>query len=152
MIITRHRSATLILVLAFTQGCTTLGPVPAAESNEGAGVPGPTASNPTTSSTADSRRSASARASRLGSIQDTTQLMLAQARTDRVAGRLDSAESTIERALRIEPNNPLLWIELGEIKLASGDRAQARTMGRRAMSLSGGDAAIENSARRLINL
>ena len=78
--------------------------------------------------------------------------MLAQARTDRVAGRLDSAESTIERALRIEPNNPLLWIELGEIKLASGDRAQARTMGRRAMSLSGGDAAIENSARRLINL
>lgn len=76
--------------------------------------------------------------------------MLLQARVDRVAGRLDVAESMIERALRIDPNNPLLWIELGEINLAAGNRAQARTMGSRALSLSGGNPSIENSARQLM--
>lgn len=76
--------------------------------------------------------------------------LLRQARSDRVAGQLASAESAIERALRIEPNDPWLWIELGEIKLAAGDGAQAAAMGRKALSLAGGDRSVETSARALL--
>ncbi len=46
------------------------------------------------------------------------------------------AAASIERALRIEPGNPLLWIELGKVRYAEGNYVQAENMGRRAVSLS----------------
>jgi hypothetical protein len=46
------------------------------------------------------------------------------------------AASSIERALRIEPGNPLLWIELGKVRYAEGNHVQAENMGRKAVSLS----------------
>lgn len=45
------------------------------------------------------------------------------------------AASSIERALRIEPGNPLLWIELGKVRQAEGNHVQAENMARRAASL-----------------
>ena len=45
------------------------------------------------------------------------------------------AASSIERALRIEPGNPLLWIELGKVRQAEGNHVQAENMGRKAASL-----------------
>lgn len=45
------------------------------------------------------------------------------------------AASSIERALRIEPGNPLLWIELGKVRQAEGNHVQAENMGRKAVSL-----------------
>ena len=47
-----------------------------------------------------------------------------------------AAAASIERALRIEPGNPLLWIELGKVRYAEGNHVQAENMGRRAASLS----------------
>nr|WP_298726295.1 hypothetical protein [uncultured Steroidobacter sp.] len=46
------------------------------------------------------------------------------------------AASSIERALRIEPDNPLLWIELGKVRQAEGNYVQAENMGRKAASMS----------------
>ena len=46
------------------------------------------------------------------------------------------AASSIERALRIEPANPLLWIELGKVRQAEGNYVQAENMGRKAASMS----------------
>jgi hypothetical protein len=46
------------------------------------------------------------------------------------------AASSIERALRIEPGNPLLWIELGKVRQAEGSYVQAENMGRKAVALS----------------
>ncbi|WP_380597572.1 hypothetical protein [Steroidobacter flavus] len=46
------------------------------------------------------------------------------------------AASSIERALRIEPANPLLWIELGKVRQAEGNYVQAENMGRKAAALS----------------
>ena len=46
------------------------------------------------------------------------------------------AASSIERALRIEPGNPLLWIELGKVRQAEGNYVQAENMGRKAVSMS----------------
>lgn len=59
------------------------------------------------------------------------------------------AASSIERALRIEPGNPLLWIELGKVRQAEGNHVQAENMGRRAASLTNAPGA-SSAAWRLI--
>ncbi len=43
------------------------------------------------------------------------------------------AAANIERALRIEPENPLLWIELAKIRQAEGNSTQAETLAKRAL-------------------
>ena len=70
----------------------------------------------------------------------------AQART----GNYEPAAATLERALRIEPENPILWIELGQVRLDEGNAAQADGMGHKALALAAGDARAQASAWRLI--
>ena len=60
------------------------------------------------------------------------------------------AASSIERALRIEPDNPLLWIELGKVRLAEGNYVQAENMGRKAVSMSVNAPRAQSAAWRLI--
>jgi cytochrome c-type biogenesis protein CcmH/NrfG len=67
-----------------------------------------------------------------------------------VGGDYGQAAATLERALRIEPDNPLVWIELGRIRLAENNGAQADAMGRKALALATGDPAAQSSAWRLI--
>jgi Flp pilus assembly protein TadD len=76
--------------------------------------------------------------------------LLEQARSEREAGSLVAAAAAVERALRIAPNDPDLWIELGEIKLAAGDREQAEMMARKALTLAGSDRAVAERANRLL--
>lgn len=52
--------------------------------------------------------------------------------------------------MRIEPDNPLLWIELGRVRLDAGDSGQANSMGHKALALSTGDPQAQASAWRLI--
>ena len=44
--------------------------------------------------------------------------LLESAEQERQSGKVDIAASTIERALRMEPKNALLWSRLAEIRLA----------------------------------
>jgi predicted Zn-dependent protease len=60
------------------------------------------------------------------------------------------AAGTIERALRIEADNPLLWIELGKVRYASGNYSQAEHTARKALSLSTGDLKTQSAAWQLI--
>jgi Tfp pilus assembly protein PilF len=76
--------------------------------------------------------------------------LLEQSRNERAAGDFSAATVSIERALRIEPNDPSLWIELAEIKAAEGDRNQAETMARKALTLAGSDRSIRQRAERLL--
>jgi Flp pilus assembly protein TadD len=74
-----------------------------------------------------------------------------QAHTQASAGEFPAAGATLERALRIEPDNPLLWIELGRLQMMQeGNAAQADGMGRKALALATGDAAAQASAWSLI--
>ncbi len=73
-----------------------------------------------------------------------------QAHTQAAAGNFEVAAGSIERALRIEPNNPLLWMELGNVRQAEGNYAQAENLGRKALSLATGDPRAQSSAWRLI--
>jgi Flp pilus assembly protein TadD len=79
-----------------------------------------------------------------------SQALLAQSRGHQSAGRYDQAAASIERALRIEPRQPVLWLELGNIRLKEGDYAQAESLGRKALSLSGGDTELTARAEQLI--
>jgi uncharacterized protein HemY len=65
-------------------------------------------------------------------------------------GDLVGASSTLDRALRIEPNNPLLWIELGRLRLAENDAHQAEGCGRKALALASGDHGTQAQAGRLL--
>jgi tetratricopeptide (TPR) repeat protein len=76
--------------------------------------------------------------------------LVAQARTQANGGAFDAAGATLERALRIEPDNPLLWIELGRLQLQQGNAAQADGMGRKALALAAGDPQAQASAWRLL--
>ncbi len=84
---------------------------------------------------------------RLGSA---SQALVAQAHQQSGSGDYTAAAATLERALRIEPDNPLLWTELGRIRMGESNPAQADAMGRKALSLATGDPAAQSSAWHLI--
>lgn len=76
--------------------------------------------------------------------------MLQQSRTQRAAGSLPTAKASLERALRLDPNNPEIWVELGEIELQTGNTSQAATMARKALSLAGRNGSVASRAERLL--
>ncbi len=76
--------------------------------------------------------------------------LLAQSRAERAAGSLPQAAASIERALRLDPNNAELWVERGELALQTGNPAQAGTMARKALSLAGSNSAVSARAQRLL--
>ena len=65
-------------------------------------------------------------------------------------GDAQLAISTLERALRIEPDNPLLWIELGEVHQAAGHFEQAGGLGHKALQLATGDPRAQAASWHLI--
>jgi tetratricopeptide (TPR) repeat protein len=76
--------------------------------------------------------------------------LVTQAHAQAGGGEYAAAGATLERALRIEPDNPLLWVELGRVQLSEGNAGQASGMGRKALALATGDPAAQASAWRLI--
>jgi predicted Zn-dependent protease len=131
-----------IIALLGLTGCTSFGPVP--------GAPSPTTGSPEAGNVTGVSRNAEESQDAGSASANAATLMLTEAKNQRAAGALPAAESTIERALRIEPNDPWLWIELGEIKLQSGDLQQAQATARKALTLGGGDPEIERRANRLL--
>lgn len=83
-------------------------------------------------------------------LSPATAALVAQAHKQATGGDYAPAAATLERALRIEPENPLLWIELGQIRLSEGNAAQADSMGHKALALATGDVQAQASAWRLI--
>ena len=63
--------------------------------------------------------------------------LLDRAQLDNNAGQREAAGASLERALRIEPRNPWLWLELAQVRLAQGQYAQAITLARKSNSFAG---------------
>jgi len=76
--------------------------------------------------------------------------LVARAPQQAAGGDYAQAAATLERAQRIEPDNPLLWIELGRVRLSEGNPAQADAMGRKALALGIGDGSAQSQAWGLI--
>ena len=63
------------------------------------------------------------------------QSLVTQAHAQVARGELPGASTTLDRALRIEPQNPLLWIELARLRLSENDPRQAESCARKALAL-----------------
>jgi tetratricopeptide (TPR) repeat protein len=83
-------------------------------------------------------------------LSPATHSLVTQARNQVAHGDLPAASSTLDRALRIEPNNPLLWIELGRLRLAENDAHQAEGCARKALALASGDRSTQAQSGRLL--
>jgi Flp pilus assembly protein TadD len=83
-------------------------------------------------------------------LSPATQALVTQATTQRKRGDMPGAAISLDRALRIEPTNPLLWIEMGKLRLDQRNYAQAESMGRKALSMSVGDGTTQAAAWTLI--
>jgi tetratricopeptide (TPR) repeat protein len=154
------RALTLVL-LATLAACTTLqGPQRPAPSSRpsGAGAPppaeSPNAPGPGAANGAPAPEpappSGAAPARPPSETSGATQALLAQSRAAREAGSYAQASATIERALRIAPSDPNLWVELGEIELASGNPSQAATLARKALTLAANDSVAVADAQKLL--
>lgn len=84
------------------------------------------------------------------SLNAASRALVSQAETQRKARNFVQAAATLERALRIEPNNPLLWLEYGELRMDESNYAQAENMGRKAAASASGDPRTQAAAWRLI--
>lgn len=76
--------------------------------------------------------------------------LMDSARSDIAAGKPDSAVASLERALRIEPRNPLLWQELARLRLQQGQYQQAEGLAARSNAWAGNDKALRAQNWRLI--
>jgi len=63
--------------------------------------------------------------------------LLDRAQFDNMSGQREAAGASLERALRIEPRNPWLWLELAQLRLDQGQYAQAITLARKSNSFAG---------------
>lgn len=73
-----------------------------------------------------------------------------EAQTAVLAGRYDSAAIAMERAVRIDPRDPYVWLELAKIRYTQGDYAQARELAGKARRLAGVDGRVKAEADELI--
>jgi cytochrome c-type biogenesis protein CcmH/NrfG len=79
-----------------------------------------------------------------------TRSLVNQAHAQMARGDLQSASVTLDRAVRIEPNNALVWIELGRLRLTENDPHQAEGCGRKALALASGDRTAQAQAGHLL--
>ena len=84
------------------------------------------------------------------SLSPASRSLVAQAQAQRSKGDLPGATVSLERALGIEPNNPLLWIEMGRLRMDQHNFPQAESMGRKALSMAVGDPHTQSLAWQLI--
>jgi len=66
------------------------------------------------------------------------------------AGQLDSAAASLERALRIEPGNAWLWLQLGRLRLQQQRWSQAEQMAQKSIRLATGDKRMQIAGWQLI--
>ncbi len=83
-------------------------------------------------------------------LSPASRALVSQAEAQRKKGDLPGASVTLDRALRIEPHNPLLWIETGRLRMDQRNFSQAEAMGRKALSMSVGDDTTQSAAWELI--
>lgn len=126
------RFTPLLLIALTVSACA---PVPI--SREAPAGPGATSATP-----AEDRGAAAA--------PSPSAVLMQQARSHAALGEYPEAAAALERAIRIEPGNPWLWLELARVHYAAGDVRQAEAHARKAASLAGTDDAARRAADDLL--
>ncbi|MCG6900903.1 MAG: tetratricopeptide repeat protein [Gammaproteobacteria bacterium] len=65
--------------------------------------------------------------------------LLQQAEQQANGGDLESAAASLERAIRIDPHNPILWYHLATVRLSQGEPSQAEQLANKSNSLAPGN-------------
>lgn len=76
--------------------------------------------------------------------------LLEQARSATLAGDLQRAEVILERAIRIEPKNPLLWHYLAKVRLQQGRFNEAAGLAQKSNALTKSDKPLQADNWRII--
>ena len=76
------------------------------------------------------------------SMSPVVQRLLVSAEQQRSIGDSESAANSLERALRIEPRNALLWSRLADVRFAQSDWQQAIQLAAKSNTLAGNDQRI----------
>lgn len=140
--------AVLGLLGLLVSGCATYAPAPGAGGTRSAsgadrsGTDAAAQSAPAAGTIAEGKRDTAG-------VARASLRLLDESQAARDAGDFARAATVVERALAIDPNEAILWIELAEIRLAQGDVDAARTLARKALTLAGADRSISARAERL---
>jgi hypothetical protein len=141
------RFAIVLTAAALLGGCLASSPrQPSPETQ----IPNPPSPGAPSTSPALPRAAVPPQPPRENHLSPATRSLVTQARNLMSHGDFDAASSTLDRALRIEPNNPLPWIELGRLRLAESDAHQAEGCGRKALALASGDPSTQKQAGMLL--
>lgn len=89
-------------------------------------------------------------APRARTLSAASRALVNQSHAQLAAGNDALAAATLERALRIEPDHPQLWLELAKVRLEEGNAAQAENLARKALAMAVGDGATQAAAWRVI--
>ncbi|HQS01727.1 MAG TPA: tetratricopeptide repeat protein [Halothiobacillus sp.] len=65
--------------------------------------------------------------------------LVTRAEAQTAAGDLGGAEATLERAVQIQPNNPRLWLDFAQLRLAQNQPAEAEQFALRAVQYAVGN-------------
>ena len=61
-------------------------------------------------------------------------------------GNLDEAIAYVERAIRMSPRDPQLWLRLAELQLSADHPASAAQVARKAITLAGSETEVQRKA------
>jgi hypothetical protein len=81
---------------------------------------------------------------------NTVLALLQTAEGQQKAGNLGGAAATMERALRIQPHNAVLWHQLANVRYQQGQYARAASLAGKSNSLGGGNADLRRNNMLLI--
>lgn len=65
-------------------------------------------------------------------------------------GETEQAKAKVERALRIESDNPYLWFQMAQIEFIEQDYALAREMAKRAKSFAAGNGTLQRDINKFL--
>lgn len=73
-----------------------------------------------------------------------------QSREQWLSGASDDAATSLERALRMEPDNGYLWLGLAQLAKAKRDTAKAKEFGSRAYSFASSDDRLNSAVKSFL--
>lgn len=137
----------VVMLLLFAQGCSTSPPVhyPPPVVEQG-GTPPDMPARPVTPGGIQPQPGSPA----VTTSSPAVVALLGQAENQANTGDLEAAAASLERAIRIEPRNPLLWYHLATVRLAQQDAAQAEQLAAKSNSLAAGNRLQQSRNWRLI--
>ena len=74
------------------------------------------------------------------------------ARDQQLQHKYVEAAASLERAIRISPRDPKLYLQLAKVRLQQGQNSQAQQICKKAVALSGNDPEIQDSCYILLSV